>query len=72
MKNRLFWILMLLLGMVTPVFSGDGKDTNLPTRPAKCNVDIVTALEQRRSTREYSPAKISLADLSAILWAANG
>jgi SagB-type dehydrogenase family enzyme len=72
MKNRLFWILMILLGMITPVYAGNAKEINLPTRPSKSNVDIVTALEQRRTTREYSPAKLSLEDLSAILWAANG
>jgi SagB-type dehydrogenase family enzyme len=33
---------------------------------------MVTALEQRRTTREYSTSKLSLEDLSAILWAANG
>ena len=72
MKNRLFGMLLVLLGMVVPVTSGDAKEISLPTRPSKSNVDIVTALEQRRTTREYSPAKLSLEDLSAILWAANG
>lgn len=72
MKPRLFWILTILLGMITPVYSGNEKEITLPARPSKSNVDIVTALEQRRTTREYSPAKLSLEDLSAILWAANG
>jgi len=72
MKNRFFWILMILLGLITPVASGNAKEINFPARPSKNNVDIVTALEQRRTTREYSPAKLALEDLSAILWAANG
>jgi len=72
MKNRLFGILLILLGLTTPVTSGNAKEINLPTRPPKSNIDIVTALEQRRTTREYSPATLSLEDLSAILWAANG
>jgi len=72
MKNRLFWVLMILLGLITPVTSGNAKEINFPARPSKSNIDIVTALEQRRTTREYSPAKLSLEDLSAILWAANG
>jgi len=72
MKNRLFWILMILLGLITLITSGHAAEINLPARPSKSNVDIVTALEQRRTTREYSPAKLSLEDLSAILWAANG
>jgi nitroreductase len=72
MKNRLFWILTILLGVITPVCSGNAKEINLPTRPSKSNVDIVTSLEQRRTTREYSTANLSLEDLSAVLWAANG
>jgi hypothetical protein len=72
MKNRFFWILLILLEMITPVTSGDAKEINLPPRLSKSNVDIVAALEQRRTTREYSTAKLSLEDLSAILWAANG
>jgi len=72
MKSRLLGMLLVLLGMVVPVTSGDAKEINLPPRPSKSNVDVVTALEQRRTTREYSAAKLSLEDLSAILWAANG
>ncbi len=72
MNIRLFWILMLSLSMIVPVYSGHAKEINLPVRPAKSNVDIVTALEHRRTTREYSTATLSLEDLSAILWAANG
>jgi SagB-type dehydrogenase family enzyme len=72
MKNRLCWILMILLGMSMPADSGNANEINLPTRPSKSNVDMVTALEQRRTTREYSTSKLSLEDLSAILWAANG
>jgi SagB-type dehydrogenase family enzyme len=72
MKNRHYWILMILLGMSTPADSGSANEINLPTRPSKSNIDMVTALEQRRTTREYSTSKLSLEDLSAILWAANG
>jgi SagB-type dehydrogenase family enzyme len=72
MKNRHYWILTILLGMSTPAYSGSANEINLPTRPSKSNIDMVTALEQRRTTREYSTSKLSLEDLSAILWAANG
>ena len=72
MKNRLSLISLTLLVMIIPVCSGSAADISLPTRPSKSNVDIVTALEQRRTTREYSPARLSQEDLSAILWAANG
>ena len=72
MKTCFLGILMILFGLITPITSGNAKEINLPARPSKSNIDIVTALEQRRTTREYSPAKLSLEDLSAILWAANG
>ena len=72
MKARPFWILMILLGTIASATSGTAKDITLPSRPSKSNVDIVTALERRRTVREYSPAKLSLEDVSAILWAANG
>jgi len=72
LKIRIFWMLLLLFGMITPVCSGSSNVINLPARPAKSNVDIVAALEQRRTTREYAEATLSLEDLSAILWAANG
>ena len=57
MKNRLFWIAALLLVMIALDYSGNAKGINLPVRPAKSNVDIVTALEHRRTTREYSLAR---------------
>ena len=60
MKNRLFWIAALLLAIIAPDYSGNAKGINLPARSAKSNVDIVTALEHRRTTREYSPARLSL------------
>ena len=72
MSSRLFWILAILLGTITPVCSGDAREIILPPHPSKSNVDTVTSLEQRRTTREYAAAKLSLEDLSAILWAANG
>ena len=50
MKNRLFGMLLVLLGMVAPVTSGAAKEIDLPARPSKSNIDIVTALEQRRTT----------------------
>lgn len=72
MRNLFFWILMILIGVITPVCAGNAKEINLPARPSKSDIDIVTSLEQRRTTREYAAAKLSLEDLSAILWAANG
>ncbi len=64
-------LMAVILGLASPLFA-EKKDLLLPGRPASAGMDLVTALEQRKSTREYSPAKISPEDLSAILWAANG
>jgi nitroreductase len=72
MKGRFFWILLVLVSLSPPIFAGEFAELNLPARPTTVNVDLVRALEQRRTTREYTTAKLSLEDLSAILWAANG
>jgi nitroreductase len=48
------------------------KILKLPDPPAIAKMDLVTALEKRQSTREYSDSKLSSEDLSAVLWAANG
>jgi len=50
----------------------DQKDITLPRRPSALGMDLLTALEKRKTTREYSPARLTPQDLSAVLWAANG
>jgi nitroreductase len=72
MKRSVFWLVIVVLGFSASVFAGETTEITLPARPATVNVDLVRALEQRRTTREYTTAKLSLEDLSAILWAANG
>jgi nitroreductase len=72
MKRRVFWLVLVLVSLSAPLFASEAAEINLPARPATVNVDLVSALEQRRTTREYATAKLSLEDLSAILWAANG
>lgn len=72
MKRRVFWLLLVLVSWSAPLFAGEASEISLPARPAAVNVDLVRALEQRRTTREYATAKLSPEDLSAILWAANG
>jgi nitroreductase len=72
MKRRVFWLLLVLVSLSAPIFAGEVTEISLSARPATVNVDLVSALEQRRTTREYTTAKLSLEDLSAILWAANG
>jgi SagB-type dehydrogenase family enzyme len=68
------WLVLSLpiLFLAFPV-SGEGlKDVVLPKRPAAVQADLVKALENRKSVRDYTAARLSLQDLSAILWAANG
>jgi len=73
MKKRIFLSLVVILPvMFTQAYYAAAGEINLPARPSKSNVDIVTALEQRRTTRAYSATTLSLEDLAAILWAANG
>jgi nitroreductase len=72
MKRRVFWLVFVLASLSEPLFAGEVAEISLPARPAMVNVDLVRALEQRRTTREYTTAKLPLENLSAILWAANG
>jgi len=69
MKNFLFLIAMAYaMTFIPSALSADNKDIILPKHPANVKVDLVTALEQRKTVREYSSQKISPEDLSAMLW----
>lgn len=72
MHCRLLLVCLILFGILAPVISGHAEEISLPARIGKTGVDLAAALEQRRTTREYSPAQLKVEDLSAILWAANG
>ena len=52
--------------------AADGARIALPPRAAAGGMDVVTALEQRQTTREFAPTGLTMADISALLWAANG
>lgn len=69
--RRLVLSLPIIL-LAFPVFGAGLKDISLPTRPASVQSDLVSALEKRKSVRDYRSEKLSTQDLSAILWAANG
>ncbi len=74
-QSRWFKRLVLSLPIVFLAFpvSGQGpKEIVLPKRPAAVQADLVRALENRKSVRDYKAARLALQDLSAILWAANG
>lgn len=69
--RRLVLSLSLVLAAST-VPGADLKDIPLPPRPQSVQADLVSALEKRKSVRQYGAEKLGMADLSAILWAANG
>lgn len=49
-----------------------GQEIVLPAPDLSRGVNISEALQNRRSWREYSPEKLSLEELSGVLWAAAG
>jgi nitroreductase len=76
MKQALWcrWLVLSLpiILLAFPVFGAGPQDIPLPKRPASVQSDLVSALEKRKSVRDYRSEKLSTQDLSAILWAANG
>lgn len=50
----------------------DQRDITLPRRPSAVGMDLFSALEKRKTTRDYTAARLAAQDLSAVLWAANG
>ena len=75
--KRTRWCRPLILSLsiillAFPVFGAGPQDIPLPKRPASVQSDLVSALEKRKSVRDYRSEKLSTQDLSAILWAANG
>jgi nitroreductase len=69
-------VLLLLPALVpalqTQALAQPPAEIVLPPRPERAGLDLVQALEQRQTTRQYKTAKLTPADLSAILWSANG
>jgi SagB-type dehydrogenase family enzyme len=48
------------------------KSVELPEPRTRSQVSIETALRERRSVREYAPEPVTLAEVSQLLWAAQG
>src|SRR5271169_299200 len=67
MKRVLFSILM-----TTAAFGLFAQDISLTKPPAKAGLDVVDAIKARSAAREFVKKDISVADLSAIVWAGNG
>ena len=74
MKSRYIAVLVfIVLVMTSPyAYPAQKKSITLSPYPESSGVDLVTALEKRQTTREYSSQPITMGDLSALLWAANG
>ena len=75
--QRVIFLLTLgfmVVSLVIPVMGSASEPGKIalvkPVGPL--SVDLMTALQQRRSTKAYEVGEISLEDLGHILWAANG
>ncbi len=58
--------------LAAPASGAQPKDIALPKRPSTAQADLVQALENRKSVRDYREDRLTMQDLSAVLWAANG
>jgi SagB-type dehydrogenase family enzyme len=70
-----FWIVVLfmfLFSMMCSLAFTANNDIPMTEPKLESAVDLVTALELRKSTREFLNKEVAIADLSTILWAANG
>ena len=54
------------------VFAAFGQDIGLPAPKDKVGLDLADAIKARSTSRSFVARDIPLADLSTILWAANG
>ena len=67
MKRVLFLILMTVVA--AGLFA---QDITLSKPPAKLGIDVLDAIKERAAAREFVKKDVSVADLSAIVWAGNG
>jgi len=72
--SGLVWIIMGSLFInLRNVFGGEGGDKiKLPDPSPKGVVSVEEALQKRRSVREYGKAPLTLAEISQLLWVAQG
>ena len=66
--KKVFFTIILILGSAM-LF---GQDINLPEPKAKLGIDLVDAINARKSARNFVKHEVAAEDLSTILWAANG
>ncbi len=76
MNRKLFfaklWLGLLLAFLTFPACSQDLQPVQLPQPRMEGGMPLMQALKERKSTREYSPDKLSPQVLSNLLWAAFG
>jgi nitroreductase len=71
-KAIAFLMIALFLMMTATVTLGEDKDIPLTEPKLDPAVDLLTAFKLRQSTRSFTDKKVSIADLSTVLWAADG
>lgn len=69
MKNLAFMVMVCALCVNVPVQSQEVMKLN---KPGRGGLPLMQALENRQSDREFSDKKLSLQELSDLVWAANG
>lgn len=74
MVRRIAVILAVALPLLAamPVRGADPQGVALPAPDRKGTVPLERAIAERRSVREYAPGPLTLADVSQLLWAAQG
>ena len=70
--KRIFIILTASLMTIISMYAQDLQDVKLNNPSKSRGSDIMKALSDRQSIREYDAKELSLQDLSDLLWAANG
>ena len=74
MRAILFLVCFCIAGLSVPtaIAAQAEKKTTLPKPKMESGVSIESALSKRRSVRSYSSQPLSLADVSQLLWSAQG
>jgi nitroreductase len=66
------FFLLAVIFFFHPSVMADQGDITLPRHPSAVGMDLFSALEKRKTTRDYTATRLTPQDLSAVLWAANG
>jgi SagB-type dehydrogenase family enzyme len=71
------YVHMLVLGIILGVMAmfphhGSAEEIRLPPPRDSGDMSVETALQKRRSVRDYKDSPLALADVSQLLWAAQG